>query len=156
RLPGAAGATGRASPRAAPFPRPRSRPGRRPSLPRSPSWCPQSPSGSAPRRHLLLDPAVAFIFQLQRQLLPARLDDAAVEKDMHPVGHDVVEQPLVVGDDEDPAILAAQGVDTVGHDPQGVDVETRVGLVEDAQLGVEYRHLEDLVALLLAAREALV
>ena len=39
---------------------------------------------------------------------------------------------------------------------QGVDVEPGVGLVEDRERGLEHRHLEDLVALLLAAREALV
>ena len=44
----------------------------------------------------------------------------------------------------------------LGHDLQGVDVEAGVGLVEDGDLGLEDRHLEDLVALLLAAGEALV
>ena len=44
----------------------------------------------------------------------------------------------------------------VGDHLEGVDVEARVGLVEDGQVGLEDRHLEDLVALLLAAREALV
>ena len=41
-------------------------------------------------------------------------------------------------------------------DPQGVDVQPRVRLVEDRQDGLEHRHLEDLVALLFAARETLV
>ena len=50
----------------------------------------------------------------------------------------------------------AQRVDAVGDDPQRVDVEARVGLVEDGELRLEHRHLEDLVALLLAAGEALV
>ena len=39
---------------------------------------------------------------------------------------------------------------------QRVDVEARVGLVEHRQLRLEHRHLEDLVALLFAAGEALV
>ena len=39
---------------------------------------------------------------------------------------------------------------------QRVDVEARVGLVEDRERRLEHRHLEDLVALLLAAGEALV
>ena len=72
------------------------------------------------------------------------------------VRHDVVEQPLVVRDDEHRPVRAAQGVDAVGDDLQGVDVEAGVGLVEDAQLRLEHGHLEDLVALLLAAGEALV
>ena len=50
----------------------------------------------------------------------------------------------------------AHGVDASGHGAQGVDVEAGVGLVEDGQLGLEHGHLEDLVALLLPAGEALV
>ena len=59
-------------------------------------------------------------------------------------------------DDEHAQIGAALGVHALRHDAQGVHVEARVGLVEDGQLGLEQRHLQDLVALLLAAREALV
>ena len=51
-------------------------------------------------------------------------------------------------------IGAPKPVDTVGHDAQRVDVETGVGLIEDCQTRLEHRHLEDLVALLLATREA--
>ena len=52
--------------------------------------------------------------------------------------------------------FAAHGLHAVGHDAQRVDVEARVGLVEHGQLRVEHGHLQDLVALLLAAGEALV
>ena len=48
----------------------------------------------------------------------------------------------------------AELVDAVGDDAQRVDVEPGIGLVEDGELGLEHRHLEDLVALLLAAGEA--
>ena len=44
----------------------------------------------------------------------------------------------------------------LGDDPQRVDVEAGVGLVEDGEFGFEDRHLHDLVALLLAAGESLV
>ena len=47
-------------------------------------------------------------------------------------------------------------LDALGDRAQGVDVEAGVGLVEDGQLGLEDGHLQDLVALLLAAGEALV
>ena len=75
---------------------------------------------------------------------------------MDEVRHDVVEQALVVGDDQEAAVRRAQAVDAVGDDLQGVDVEPGVGLVEDRQARLEHRHVEDLVALLLAAGEALV
>ena len=47
-------------------------------------------------------------------------------------------------------------VDAVGDDLQRVDVEAGVGLVENRQRRLQHRHLEDLVALLLAARESFV
>ena len=59
-------------------------------------------------------------------------------------------------DDDHRALGRAQRVDAGGDDPQRVDVEARVRLVEDREDGLEHRHLEDLVALLLAAREPLV
>ena len=48
----------------------------------------------------------------------------------------------------------AQPVDAVGDDLQRVDVEAGIGLVEHRQPRLEQRHLQDLVALLLAAGEA--
>ena len=48
------------------------------------------------------------------------------------------------------------GVDAVGDDVERVDVQAGVGLVEDRELGLLERELEDLQALLLAAGEALV
>ena len=73
---------------------------------------------------------------------------------MHDVGFDVVEQALIMGDDEERAVLAAQRVDAVGDDAQRVDVEAEIGLVEHAKLGREQRHLQDFEPLLLAAGEA--
>ena len=73
---------------------------------------------------------------------------------MHDVGNDVIEQPLVMGDHHDGAIGGAQAVDPVGDDFQCVDIEPGIGLVEHAELGLEQRHLQDLVALLLAAGKA--
>ena len=75
-------------------------------------------------------------------------------KHMHAVGHDVVEQALVVGDHHDRAVGRAQPVDALRDDAQRVDVEAAVGLVEDRQARLQHRHLEDFVALFLAAGEA--
>ena len=55
-----------------------------------------------------------------------------------------------------PRSAVAERVHAARRDAQRVDVEAGVRLVEDRELRVEERHLEDLVALLLAAREALV
>ena len=77
---------------------------------------------------------------------------------MYPVGRQLVEDALVVGDQQDAELGPglAHLAHAAGHHPQGVDVEAGVGLVEDGHLGLHDRQLEDLVALLLPAGEALV
>ena len=77
---------------------------------------------------------------------------------MHDVGGEVVEDALVVRDQQDAerGPCRAHLGDAVGDDAQRVDVEAGVGLVEHRDVGLHHRHLQDLVALLLAAREALV
>lgn len=49
---------------------------------------------------LRFDPAVAFFFEFKGQFGPAGAHDSAVDQDVHKVGHDVVEQALVVGYDD--------------------------------------------------------
>ena len=105
---------------------------------------------------LAQDGCVALVLEAQGEVLAARGDDAAVRQDVDVVGRDVVEQALVVRDEEHPEVGAELGVDALGDDAQGIDVEARVGLVEDGELGLQDGHLEHLEALLLAAREALV
>ena len=61
-----------------------------------------------------------------------------------------------MGDHEGAHLRADELVDAVRDDPQGVDVEPRVGLVEHGDARLQHRHLEDLDALLLAAREPVV
>ena len=50
------------------------------------------------------DPAVTLTLQLQRQLLAAGLDDPSGAQHVHEVGHDVVEQPLIVSHHDDGAL----------------------------------------------------
>ena len=62
-----------------------------------------------------------------------------------------------MGDQQDADLAGlADPVDALGDDPQRVDVQAGVGLVEDRDLRLEQLELQDLVALLLAAGEALV
>src|SRR2546430_17124870 len=75
---------------------------------------------------------------------------------MHQVGLDMREDPVVMRHENRGVVGSAQLVDRLRHGLQGVDVETRIGLVEDRELGIEDRELQDLVALLLATRKALV
>ena len=61
-----------------------------------------------------------------------------------------------MGDHERAHVGADERVHALGDDPQRVDVEARVGLVEDRDPRLQHRHLEDLDALLLATREPVV
>ncbi len=91
-----------------------------------------------------------------RELRPALLDDTSVEEDVDEVGLDVIEDPLVVRDQQRAHVRRDERLDALGDNTQRVDVEAGVGLVEHRDPGLEHRHLQDLHALLLAAREAVV
>src|SRR5438034_9744880 len=66
------------------------------------------------------------------------------------------EDPVVVRHEDRGIVGAAQLLHRLRHGFHRVDIEAGVGLVEDRKLGLEHRQLEDFVALLLAAREAVV
>src|SRR5207244_5548499 len=96
-------------------------------------WQPGSSTLRLSRRRasnmVRLEPAVAPFLELERQLLAARARDAAVSEDMNEIGHDVVQQPLIVGHHENRALRRAHRRYASGDDLQRVDVEARVGLV---------------------------
>src|SRR5690349_17435768 len=60
----------------------------------------------------LLKGRVALRFEFFRELRPAGLYDLALRHDMHDVRHDVVQEPLIVRDDDEGALLRAQLVHT--------------------------------------------
>src|SRR2546429_3240044 len=151
------GACGATSARRVPFPTTRTprhtsasrrRPRPRPS--------PASRTGGRWSRGLLEDPAVSVLLEVSREIRIPALRDLPVDEDVDDVRNDVVEQTLVVRDDEHRPLRATHRVDAVRHEPQGIDVESGVGLVEDAEFRLEDRHLEHLVLLLLPPREAFV
>src|SRR5712692_1010082 len=97
---------------------------------------------------------IARGLELERQLLAAGLHDAALGEHVHHVGHDVIEQALIVRDHHEGSIGRAQPVDAVGHDLERIDVEAGIGLVEHAKPRLQQRHLQDFVTLLLATGKA--
>src|SRR6202521_584871 len=109
---------------------------------------------SAGSRRLGLELGVAARLEVERQILAAGFHDAAFGEHVHDVGHDVVEQPLVMRDHDGGAVGRAQPVDAVGDALQRVDIEPGIRLVEHAQPGLDQRHLQNLVALLLAPGKA--
>ncbi len=95
--------------------------------------------------------------ELVGELLTTGLGDAAPDEHVHVVGLDVLQDARVVRDEQDAGLAGgADPVDALGHHPQRVDVEAGVGLVQDGDPGLEQLELQDLVALLLSAGEALV
>ena len=50
------------------------------------------------------DIGITVLFQFQRQRLIAGADDLALVEDMHAVRHDIIEQALIMGDDNDGTI----------------------------------------------------
>src|SRR6185369_211687 len=135
-------------------PRGRTRTARASARPRPGTWAPAPPWSSRARRGL--QPLVALLLELEGEVLAPRLHDAAVQEDVHNVGDDVVEEALVVRDQHHRPLRRAELVHAGSNDAQGVDVEAGVRLVQDGQGRIQDRHLEDLVALLLAAGEAFV
>ena len=70
---------------------------------------------------------------------------------VHEIGHDVVQQALIMRDDELRVVGALQFVHAVRDDFERVDVQAGIGFVEDGELRFEHGHLENFVALLFAA-----
>src|SRR5918992_5432482 len=90
---------------------------------------------------LLAHPVVALLLQLLGELLAARGHQPTVEHDVHVVGLDVPEYPLVVRDQDRRELRAAHLVDAPGDDLQGVDVQPGVGLVQNCKPGLQHEHL---------------
>ena len=95
--------------------------------------------------------AVSALFQFNRQFLAAAADDSTLRHHMHGVRHDVVENTLVMGNDEETAAWRSQRIDAIGDHPQGVDVEAGIGFIENCESRLQQRHLENIHALFLAA-----
>ena len=75
---------------------------------------------------------------------------------MREVGRVVVQQPVVVRDDQDAHLRAADLGNALAGQLHGVHVEAAVGLVEDRKLRPQHGQLQNLGPLHLAAREAVV
>ena len=76
-----------------------------------------------PLRSRFAEFGVAGLLELERKLRPAGTRHAPVGEHMHPVRNDVIQQPLVVGDDQHGTIGTAQRIHTLGNDAHGVDIE---------------------------------
>src|SRR5690554_655151 len=73
-------------------------------------------AAGASDRDFGFEPIVALFLEFQGKGLVAALHDAAVVHHVHEVGHDVVEEALVMRDHEHAQRVAAEAVDAVGDD----------------------------------------
>src|SRR5580704_15653859 len=100
---------------------------------------------------------VALVFEALGELGAALFSHAAVHENVHEVGVDVAKDASVVRDQQHAQARGLVGtVDALRDDLERVDVEARVGLVENGELRLEQLELKDLVTLLLTAGESLV
>src|SRR5690606_30128911 len=104
----------------------------------------------------VFQPAVAFFFQFQCQFFATGFHDTAIRQHVNVIGHNVVEQALIVSDYDKAAVGIAHGVNTLSHHLQCIDIQTGVGFIQNAQAGFQQHHLHQFVALFLAAGKAFV
>src|SRR5580765_7906286 len=123
------------------------------------SWAMRSVSvlmGPRRSRRLAGDEVITAPLELEGERAVAAAGDAAADKHVHIVRHDVLEQPLIVRHQHAGAVRRALRVHTRGDHLESIDVEAGVGLIEDREPWLEHQHLQDLVALFLAAGEAFI
>src|SRR5665213_2010818 len=101
-------------------------------------------------------PVVAALFKFEGEFLATGSNYPAVCENVHEVGNDVIEEPLIVRDDDCRIVRATQCVHATSHDAECIDVETGIRFVENRELGLQHRHLQNLVALFLATRKSCV
>ena len=94
--------------------------------------------------------------ELLREFRSAFFDDASLDEHVYFVGLHVVEDALVMRDEQDRVLGRALCFDAFGDDAQRIDVEPRVGLVQDRERGLQHEHLQHFEALFLTAGKTVV
>ena len=75
---------------------------------------------------------------------------------MYRIGFDIVQQSLVVGNDHSTGFRSLEFIETIGHNAQGIYIQTGVRFVQNGKSRFQHRHLEYLVTLLFTATETFV
>src|SRR5690349_7799952 len=101
-------------------------------------------------------PNISLVLELARQLLAARFNDSSFGQHVHKIRDNVVQEPLVMGHQNNGSIGVSQRIDSRSHSSQRIDIKPGVGLIENRQLRFQNGHLKYFVALLFPARESFV
>src|SRR5215211_5232104 len=100
--------------------------------------CRQRASFRSCRRILANVPVIALGLETFGQLRSTLLGDPACHEYVDEVRLDVAQDPGVVRDQQHATIaLTREPVDPLGHDPQGVEVQAGVGLIQDREPGIQ-------------------
>jgi hypothetical protein len=102
------------------------------------------------------DPIVSLGFKLKGEGFVAAFDDATVIHDVNIIRDNVIEEALVMRDHERTEFGAAHGINPLGDDFEGIDIETGIGLIHESKLGFKHGHLENFAAFLFAAGKAVI
>src|SRR3954451_2600569 len=78
-----------------------------------------------------LHPVVALFLKLESKLLSAFFDDASVGQHVHLIRNDKIQQPLIMRHQDDRVVGGAKLVHTLGNDPESVNIEARIRLVQN-------------------------
>src|SRR5918999_862231 len=91
-------------------------------------------STSIAARSSLIVALVPLRLELPGQLRTAGANDPAAHQHVDPIRSDVVQDPLVVGDQQKSETGSPELVDPRGHGPESIDIQAGIGLVEDGDL----------------------
>src|SRR5207245_4677611 len=90
-------------------------------------------------RHLRRECLVALGLEPVRELGTTFLNDTPTDHHVHEIALDEVENPLVVGDDDGAHLRSHELLYPVRDDPDRVDIETGISLVEDGDPRLQHR-----------------
>ena len=98
-----------------------------------------------------------MLFQLVGQFGTAGGHNLAVGEHVHEIGFHIVEDPLVVGNHDDPTTgFFLIVVNTLGNNAERIHVQPRVGLIHDRKFWFQQIQLQHFVPFLLTPGEAFV
>ena len=70
---------------------------------------------------------------------------------MNKIGDDIVQQPLIVGDDQHGPVFVTQRIDAVSHNFKSINIQTGIGFIQNSERRFENRHLQGFKTFFLAA-----
>ena len=77
-----------------------------------------------------------MFFEMKSQVRSARFNNSPIHHDVDELRFDVIQQALIMRDDQHAQIGSAQRIDAFCDNAQGIDIQTRIGLIQNGDLGL--------------------